>query len=395
MPHYSDLILGKMTAAFASCPVCAAGGAFKLVGLEKNRVQCTTCKAEWDSPAFPRNLSKWVPQDAIQLQLTQLTLWKAGKNRELRVVEEKQKTVAWWQLLRSDAQGVAIVALVDGLLEDLGNPDRDQEVARQRLRDLSPLGREEVAGRQLVAQALLVATDEKLRAAGPAAVMSWFVKLGEDSLIGPVIDLLAHDPSAAVKANAAWALRMAGPNAAAIEALTLALDDHAAPPMEALMATSWVGLLAAAARSAPPASVSEAAAQALAEIDDPRAVVACELEHRSDLRESFIAIKTLGASALEPLLTGLESDNPRHRARAAGLIVLVPHARAVAPLLRLLSDEDPIARRNAAFVLGEIGDPRAVPPLTAIAQSGDDSVRTVAVEALAKLGAREVVSARP
>ena len=65
--------LSKMAVAFPACPLCGAGGSFKLSGFRKDKVACGSCGAEWVSPQF-----------GTDADLSELTLNNAGKNQDLR-----------------------------------------------------------------------------------------------------------------------------------------------------------------------------------------------------------------------------------------------------------------------------------------------------------------------
>ena len=95
----------------------------------------------------------------------------------------------------------------------------------------------------------------------------------------------------------------------------------------------------------------------------------------------------IGAPAVEPLIIALKDWRVREAAaEALGKI----GAPAVEPLIDALRDKSEDVRKAAAEALGEIGDVRAVEPLIAALKDKDDDVREAAAEALVKIGAPAV-----
>jgi HEAT repeat protein len=139
------------------------------------------------------------------------------------------------------------------------------------------------------------------------------------------------------------------------------------------------------------AKVREAAAWALGDVRDPRAVepLVAALKD-SDYGVGHAAAKALvkiGALAVEPLVGALKETQSLVRSSAAEALGQIGDPRAVEPLIAALSDSSGFfVRRLAARALGEIGDPRAVAPLIASLNDEEDSVRQAAAQALSRLG---------
>jgi len=115
------------------------------------------------------------------------------------------------------------------------------------------------------------------------------------------------------------------------------------------------------------ASIRQAAAQALGEIDDAQSVEPLI----STLKDSDIKVRQFAASALgqigdpravEPLITVLEDKDVRKSAAGALVDIGVP---AVEPLIANLQHEDPHVCKVVAEILVQIGDPRGVGPIIA------------------------------
>jgi hypothetical protein len=101
------------------------------------------------------------------------------------------------------------------------------------------------------------------------------------------------------------------------------------------------------------------AAQALAELKDPRAV--------------------------DPLISALLDENSSVRSWAARALAELKDPRAVGPLIAALHDEVPNVRYRAAQALSAIKDPHAIGPLTAALKDEDAGVRSTAAQGLAEI----------
>ena len=138
--------------------------------------------------------------------------------------------------------------------------------------------------------------------------------------------------------------------------------------------------------------VRYAAAKALGEIKDPRAVeplIAVPKDYYSGVRYAVTeALVKIGAPAMEPLIAALKDKDSKDsdvRQAAAEALGEIKDPRAVEPLIAALKDEDSDVRAAAAYALGEIKDPRAVEPLIAALKDGDSDVRKAAAKALGEI----------
>lgn len=141
--------------------------------------------------------------------------------------------------------------------------------------------------------------------------------------------------------------------------------------------------------------VRKAAARALGEIGDARAVeplFAALKDSDIDVRiNAAEALGKIGAPAVELLIAALKNDDWKVRCAAAKALGKIGDARAVEPLVAALDDSDRDVRAEAIWALGEIGDARAVEPLiVALEDVGKRSFlvnnRHLAAKALDKLG---------
>jgi hypothetical protein len=90
-----------------------------------------------------------------------------------------------------------------------------------------------------------------------------------------------------------------------------------------------------------------------------------------------------GARAVEELILALESDSPRIRLHAIGLLALIQDTRARGPLLAMLFDRDARMRETAARALGRFPSPEAVAALERLLRREKHAeVRVAAVQAL-------------
>lgn len=113
--------------------------------------------------------------------------------------------------------------------------------------------------------------------------------------------------------------------------------------------------------------IRKAAAQALGEIGDKRAVLPLAnaiTDNDWGVHEaSSEALRRIGSLAADILIGALENadtDLLRIYTKALGII---GDDRSVDPLIAMLEEKDQVVRRNAAEALGLIGDTRAVEPL--------------------------------
>jgi HEAT repeat protein len=132
-------------------------------------------------------------------------------------------------------------------------------------------------------------------------------------------------------------------------------------------------------------SVRVAAAEALGEIRDERAIeplIFLLQDVPENLRlAAFNSLLDIGAPAVESLIRVINTSGQRSIASAIALGA-IGDVRAVEPLIAALNYEE--VRPFAVNSLGEIGDTRAIKPIIGVLNSKDDLVRKYAVEALEK-----------
>lgn len=403
-PNRATRNLGKMSATFPKCPICSSEAEYKIKGIIKNTAECLSCRATWVSQDFFGDV-----------ELRTLSLEKAGKNRKVKPLQKKQKSVTFWQHFNLDEYDSALDYDVENLLINIYT-SRDTDVReneRLKLQDLGEIGLIEVRSiaegtqpspnRHIALLYLISLSDEtelpiivKALNANELdfrnTLVDGLVQLVRDdgmvAVIPPVVEVLKHDPDVNLRAHVAWALREVKGNHMVIDALADALQDGESPPMDLITAGSIAGFISAAAKSKPNASVGEIAFHSLAAFGDPRAaeiLVMHVLDDPGDVLHERRFVEEIGPLAVEPLIESLTSDNERHRARAAAFLFYVNDERAVDPLIEALTDEKYLVRRNAAFVLGVLGDKRSVEPLKSATKDEDKRVSEPALDALRKI----------
>lgn len=203
--------------------------------------------------------------------------------------------------------------------------------------------------------------------------------LWEDEEPGTVLallDHLAHDESAAVRAEAAGSL-----GAAAMRVETSGSSATLAVKIR-------TGLLAAAENADEPISVRRRALESLGCITDERVyalIVRAYADEDEQMRLS--AVHAMGRSAspewIETIWKELKSRNPEMRYEAARAAGEIADERSVRPLASLLTDEDHEVRLAAIGALGEIGGEQAVRALRYLTQQSEDAdTKEAAEEAL-------------
>jgi HEAT repeat protein len=118
--------------------------------------------------------------------------------------------------------------------------------------------------------------------------------------------------------------------------------------------------------------------------DVPALIKALGYEKDQAVRKA--AAKALGqigdARAIEPLIAALKGHIGEVQKAAASSLAMIRDARAVEPLIAVLKDLDRDVRKAAAEALGLIRDARAVEPLITTLKDEDRSVRKAAAGAL-------------
>jgi HEAT repeat protein len=130
-----------------------------------------------------------------------------------------------------------------------------------------------------------------------------------------------------------------------------------------------------------------AAADALVRLGEPSVgpLIAALAYHSRVVRVSAAeALGAIGRPAVQPLLVLLGDDDLENR-ETAGQVLAEIGADAVDQLIEALSDESSGRRLRAAKVLGEIGDPRAVERLSRALKDQIAGVRQMAARSLGKI----------
>jgi HEAT repeat protein/CHAT domain-containing protein len=139
------------------------------------------------------------------------------------------------------------------------------------------------------------------------------------------------------------------------------------------------------------AEVRRAAAEALGQLGDPRAVepLIALLEDEDSLVRTATTValgNLVDPRAVKPLVVRLEDEDSKVRWAAVEALGEHDDRRTVEPLVARLEDEEWVIRRTAAEALGKLRDPRAVEPLLARLEDEDSDVRRAAIKALGEIG---------
>ncbi|MCB2209826.1 HEAT repeat domain-containing protein [bacterium] len=135
------------------------------------------------------------------------------------------------------------------------------------------------------------------------------------------------------------------------------------------------------------------AAKALGEIGDSKAVKPLfEILGGGNYNTTFdgvvkSALKNIcGPAYFDQLIAALSDENSGVRKAAAEALGDLGDTRAVLPLVAALSDNNSDVRREAVEALRELGDSKAVQPIIATLADENDGVREAAIEALGAFG---------
>ena len=207
--------------------------------------------------------------------------------------------------------------------------------------------------------------------------------IGDARAVGPLIDLLQN----LEKDNlVSWVAAKAHQRDAAIA--DRMVREAAASALGEIGDVRAVGPLVSALQDKGQ-SVRGNAARALAKIGDVRAVdpliAALDDEEKTVRHAAVSALGEIGdVRAVGPLIAAFDDEDwVRHLALKA----LVPFGPlAVDPLTAALEDASGSVREAAARALGEIGETRTVPSLIAALDDAEEEVRHATVEALGKIG---------
>jgi HEAT repeat protein len=94
------------------------------------------------------------------------------------------------------------------------------------------------------------------------------------------------------------------------------------------------------------------------------------------------AIRALGSTAIQPLISSFDHSKPTVQANILNLLAQWPDARTMKLMIASLSDHHSIVRISAADGLRCYNTPAAVESLLTALEDGDADVRTVAANAL-------------
>jgi len=198
------------------------------------------------------------------------------------------------------------------------------------------------------------------------------------SLVTPLADLLAHDPSADVRAAAATSL-----GRFVLLGVLGDIADEPAQIAETALALAWQ-------RSGEPVSVRRRVLESLSYTDtaDLHAMIG-DAYYSDDALMRQSALFAMGRSANarwnKIVLAELHDPDAAMRFEAAGAAGEMAIRVAVQPLIQRLDDTDKDVREAAALALGKIGGPAARRALEALVSGGDERLAEAAMEALDEL----------
>jgi hypothetical protein len=198
------------------------------------------------------------------------------------------------------------------------------------------------------------------------------------SLVAPLAGLLAHDPSAEVRAAAATSL-----GRFMLLGVLGDIAEHPAQEAEDALHAAWQ-------RSGEPATVRRRVLESLSYTDTPDLYGMINDAYYSDdglMRES--AIFAMGRSANprwnKSVLAELNAPEAAMRFEAAEAAGEMAIRAAVQPLIHRLDDTDKDVREAAALALGKIGGPAARRALEMLVAGDDERMAEAATEALEEL----------
>jgi HEAT repeat protein/beta-lactamase regulating signal transducer with metallopeptidase domain len=148
------------------------------------------------------------------------------------------------------------------------------------------------------------------------------------------------------------------------------------------------------------AAVRLASVEALAQLQDPRAIdaLADVMRNDSDARVREAAASALGSidspRAVPALIAALGAERVAAvRAKIAWALGEIDDPRAVDALSAAVRDQNTEVRQQAVWALGEIESAEAVPALIPVLRDADAEIRKQAAEALGEIGGTEAISA--
>ena len=237
---------------------------------------------------------------------------------------------------------------------------------------------------------VLVALHDKSAQVRRSAAMA-LGELRDSRGIRALIDALG-DPDPQVRGRAAESLGKIG-DRRAVEPLIASLNDQdssvrlkVTASLQKIADPRAVEPLIAELQS-PDLRLRAAAAHALGDIRDPRAIEPLIAELRNGHWEARNDLGKIGLPAVEPLIAAIGESGPRAAGRAAAIALSqFTDPRAVDPLISELKDERWCAGGYAAFSLGKIKDRHAVGPLIEALGAHRSCSGDGAAEALGEIG---------
>ena len=271
-------------------------------------------------------------------------------------------------------------------LDTLGQALKNKDAEVRRLA-AAALGKLEVKGRIKPLLGALLDRDPSVQMAAILAL-----KRSTDERVPPALVPLLHDANAGVRGCAAQVLAFLGWRPANREDEMWLLAAKGKWSQVALFGAPALLPLEMALKSGP-YSLCVAAAKALGDMEDPRAVrLLIEAVKSNDPAVCAAAVDALakvgGTQATEPILGLLQHTHSYVRLAAAEALGHLGSAAATEPLRTLLHDPQWDVRRAAVEALAQLRDDQAVEALTRTLEDNDADVREAAAIALGSLGDR-------
>ncbi len=169
---------------------------------------------------------------------------------------------------------------------------------------------------------------------------------------------------------------------------------HSFDPVERRNAAQELGRMGEEAVAAVPALIRALNDSARLAVRSPEG----EGPPASVAEAAMLALASIGAPAVDPLIASLRNDNPGVRMMAAAALGRIEDPRTIEPLIDVLeTDEDSLVQAAAVDALRKKKDPRVLEALLVAEHNGSWVVRSLAKSAVeeARAVAREEVSSSP
>jgi HEAT repeat protein len=252
---------------------------------------------------------------------------------------------------------------------------------------------------QALVQALDTEDEEERR-----SIVGTLGALGSEVAVEALTRVVAEDPSADIRRQAAWALGEIEDDGAVMALLVAMQDEDVEVRRMAVWALGELEDEAAipalvVALEDEDGEIRRHAVWALGEIESPRALEALRTVIRDEDQEvRRQVVWALGQiedpSAVPDLVVALRDEDAEIRRHAVWALGEIEDAAAVEPLLVALKDADEEIRQAAVWALGEIADARAVRPLsTVLLEDESREVRSKAAWALGEIGHADALDA--